>query len=77
MGKRLVKTPKVHIADTGLAGVLLGATPEQLEAETRAELIDPAIAEAGWGKVDESRVRLEVIAPGSLMARTTSQYMTS
>ena len=33
LGKRLVKTPKVHIADTGLAGVLLGATPEQLEAD--------------------------------------------
>lgn len=37
------------------------------EAETRAELIDPAIAEAGWGKVDGSRVRREVIAPGRLI----------
>lgn len=36
------------------------------EAETRAELIDPALAAAGWGKVDGSRVRREVIAPGRL-----------
>ena len=33
LGKRLIKTPKVHIADTGLAGVLLGVTPEQLETD--------------------------------------------
>jgi type I restriction enzyme R subunit len=31
------------------------------EAETRAELIDPALADEGWGKVDESRVRREVV----------------
>ena len=37
------------------------------EAETRAELIDPALAEAGWGKVDGSRVRREVITHGRLM----------
>lgn len=36
------------------------------EAETRAELIDPALREAGWGVVEESRVRREVIAPGRL-----------
>ena len=30
------------------------------EAETRAELIDPALANAGWGKVDGSRVGREV-----------------
>ena len=36
------------------------------EAETRAELIDPALREAGWGVVDGSRVRREVIAPGRL-----------
>ncbi|MDQ2859648.1 MAG: DEAD/DEAH box helicase family protein [Pseudomonadota bacterium] len=30
------------------------------EAETRAELIDPALAAAGWGVVAESRVRREV-----------------
>ncbi len=37
------------------------------EAETRAELIDPALATAGWGKVDGSRVRREVITPGRLI----------
>ncbi len=37
------------------------------EAETRAELIAPALAAAGWGKVDGSRVRCEVIAPGRLI----------
>lgn len=36
------------------------------EAETRAELIDPALKEAGWGVVDGSRIRREVIAPGRL-----------
>ena len=29
------------------------------EAETRAELIDPALAAAGWGVVDGSRIRRE------------------
>lgn len=29
------------------------------EAETRAELIDPALRKAGWGKVEGSRVRRE------------------
>ncbi|MFP5274101.1 EcoAI/FtnUII family type I restriction enzme subunit R [Coleofasciculus sp.] len=37
------------------------------EAETRAELIDPALRAAGWGVVDESRIRREVIAPGRLI----------
>lgn len=37
------------------------------EAETRAELIDPALALAGWGKVDGSRVRREVITHGRLI----------
>ena len=37
------------------------------EAETRAELIDPALAAAGWGTVGDSRTRREVIAPGRLM----------
>jgi type I restriction enzyme R subunit len=37
------------------------------EAETRAELIDPALVAAGWGKVDGSRVRREVIAPGRIV----------
>lgn len=37
------------------------------EAETRAELIDPALAEAGWGRVAGSRVRREVITLGRLI----------
>lgn len=36
------------------------------EAETRAELIDPALRAAGWGVVDGSRVRREVITLGRL-----------
>ena len=36
------------------------------EAETRAELIDPALTAAGWGVMDGSRTRREVIAPGRL-----------
>ena len=36
------------------------------EAETRAELIDPALKEAGWGVVEASRVRREVITLGRL-----------
>lgn len=36
------------------------------EAETRAELIDPALNSAGWGEVDGSRVRREVITLGRL-----------
>jgi type I restriction enzyme R subunit len=39
------------------------------EAETRAEHIDPALKEAGWGVVDGSRVRREVIAPGRLQGK--------
>jgi hypothetical protein len=37
------------------------------EAETRAELIDPALHAAGWGVMAESRTRREVIAPGRIM----------
>ncbi len=37
------------------------------EAETRAELIDPALRAAGGGVVESSRVRREVIAPGLLV----------
>jgi type I restriction enzyme R subunit len=37
------------------------------EAETRAELIDPALRAAGWGVVAESRTRREMIAPGRIM----------
>ena len=36
------------------------------EAETRAELIDPALKGAGWGVIDGSRVRREVITRGRL-----------
>ena len=36
------------------------------EAETRAELIDPALKAAGWGVVQASRVRREVITLGRL-----------
>ena len=36
------------------------------EAETRAELIDPALKAAGWGVVENSRVRREVITLGRL-----------
>ena len=36
------------------------------EAETRAELIDPALKESGWDVVDGSRVRREVITLGRL-----------
>ena len=41
------------------------------EAETRAELIDPAIKSAGWGVVDGSRVRREVITLGRLQGAGT------
>ncbi|MBK1986877.1 DEAD/DEAH box helicase family protein [Sphaerospermopsis aphanizomenoides BCCUSP55] len=37
------------------------------EAETRAELIDPALTAAAWGVVEHSRIRREVIAPGRLI----------
>ena len=36
------------------------------EAETRAELIDPALKTAGWGVAEGSRVRREVITLGRL-----------
>jgi len=36
------------------------------ESETRAELIDPALRQAGWGVVEGSRIRRELIAPGRL-----------
>jgi len=39
------------------------------EAETRAELIDPALREAGWGVVSESKTRREMIAPGRIMGK--------
>ena len=40
------------------------------EAETRAELIDPALKAAGWGVVDGSRIRREhSISPGRIEGR--------
>ena len=36
------------------------------EADTRAQLIDPALQAAGWGVVEGSRVRREVITLGRL-----------
>lgn len=39
------------------------------EAETRAELIDPALKLAGWGDVAESRVRREQICPGRILSK--------
>ena len=37
------------------------------EAETRAEHIDPALKEAGWGVVDGSKIRREYpITPGRI-----------
>src|SRR5260221_701055 len=36
------------------------------EAETRAELIDPSLKAVGWGVVEASRVRREVITLGRL-----------
>ena len=47
------------------------------EAETRAELIDPALKAAGWGVVEGSRTRREVIAPGRLLGsgrRAAAKY---
>ena len=47
------------------------------EAETRAELIDPALKAAGWGIVEGSRTRREVIAPGRLLSsgrRAAAKY---
>jgi type I restriction enzyme R subunit len=44
------------------------AIPHDLnEAETRAELIDPALAAAGWGVVEGSRIRREKITNGRLL----------
>jgi type I restriction enzyme R subunit len=46
-------------------------TKDLNEAETRAELIDPAIKDAGWGVVDGSRVRREYITKGRLQGAGT------
>ncbi len=47
------------------------------EAETRADLIDPALRAAGWGITPGSRIRREVIAPGRLIGngrRTPAEF---
>ena len=47
------------------------------EAETRAELIDPALKAAGWGVVEASRVRREVITLGRLQGAGSAPPRTS
>ncbi|MDA9559635.1 DEAD/DEAH box helicase family protein [Porticoccaceae bacterium] len=37
------------------------------EADTRADLIDPKLKQDGWGKVEGSYIRREVICPGRIM----------
>jgi type I restriction enzyme R subunit len=39
----------------------------ETEADTRANRIDPVLVAAGWGKVEGSRVRREVICPGRII----------
>lgn len=39
---------------------------DETEADTRAERIDPVLRAAGWGVVEGSRVRREVICPGRI-----------
>lgn len=45
----------------------LSAIASETEADTRAERIDPALAASGWGVLDRTRVRREVIAPGRIL----------
>jgi Holliday junction resolvasome RuvABC endonuclease subunit len=47
------------------------------EAETRTELIDPALKAAGWGVVEASRVRREVVTLGRLGDETSHRQATS
>ena len=37
------------------------------EADTRANLIDPALKHAGWGAEEHSFIRREVICPGRIL----------
>ena len=46
-------------------------TYDRNEAETRAELIDPALRAAGWGVIEHSRVRREEITLGRLQGAGT------
>lgn len=39
---------------------------DETEAETRADRIDPALRAAGWGVVEGSRIRRELICPGRI-----------
>ena len=41
---------------------------DETEAETRADRIDPLLREAGWGVVEGSRIRREMICPGRIQA---------
>ena len=41
---------------------------DETEAETRADRIDPELRAAGWGVVEGSRVRREMICPGRIQA---------
>ncbi|UTV38021.1 DEAD/DEAH box helicase family protein [Ensifer adhaerens] len=43
-------------------------TLNETEADTRALRIDPILAAAGWGAVEGSKVRREVICPGRIMS---------
>jgi len=40
----------------------------ETEADTRANRIDPVLREAGWGVVEGSRIRREMICPGRITA---------
>lgn len=40
---------------------------DETEADTRATRIDPALKAAGWGVVQASQVKREVIAPGRIV----------
>ncbi|GGD39053.1 hypothetical protein GCM10011358_23750 [Sinisalibacter lacisalsi] len=44
------------------------SSSNETEADTRANRIDPVLAEAGWGKIAGSRIRREVICPGRIMS---------
>ncbi|HET7611411.1 MAG TPA: DEAD/DEAH box helicase family protein [Rhodanobacteraceae bacterium] len=41
---------------------------QETEADTRANRIDPVLREAGWGVVEGSRIRREMICPGRITA---------
>ena len=41
---------------------------DETEADTRAERIDPVLQAAGWGVIEGSRIRREMICPGRIQA---------